>query len=121
LDENSILLESSRSIGSGQRIKLDVSSLKEKVETIFYPGQVVMIEGVNSDGKTFYVENVIKSDLNKTENIEACCDEDLCIITASGPFSSLNLDYSPFIDLLKVSISYQPDLLILVIKSKIFI
>lgn len=52
LTEKTCILECSRQMGSGCRIPLE---LEAKSEFAFFPGQIVALEGVNTDGRTFHV------------------------------------------------------------------
>ena len=51
LEERGILLESSRQMGSGCRMPLDLGGLSCSL----FPGQIVALDGVNPDGKAFHV------------------------------------------------------------------
>lgn len=124
LNENSVLLESSREIGSGVRIPLNLSSVPSYS---LFPGQIVMLEGVNSDGKCLHVQKFIQpgNSLMKipklTEgygNYENLVDGVLSVLVSSGPYtvdtsSVRELDYSPLNSLLSVAISKRPEVLIL--------
>ena len=52
LTEGKIVLESSRQMGSGCRVPLEVDG---KMTCAFFPGQIVALEGVNPDGRAFHV------------------------------------------------------------------
>lgn len=54
-NEQSLLLETSRSFGSGARIKLDIM---EVPGYSFFPGQIVVLSGLNSYGSVFAVTRV---------------------------------------------------------------
>lgn len=54
-NEQSLLLETSRSFGSGARVKLDVMEVSSYN---FFPGQIVVLSGLNSHGSVFAVTRV---------------------------------------------------------------
>ncbi|KAF8972848.1 DNA-directed DNA polymerase alpha subunit pol12 [Entomortierella lignicola] len=54
-NERSLVLETSRSLGGGSRVKLDVSEL---TGFSFFPGQIVVLSGINATGSVFAVTQV---------------------------------------------------------------
>jgi DNA polymerase alpha subunit B len=54
-NEQSLLLETSRSIGNGSRVKLDIMEVQGYN---FFPGQIVVLSGLNSHGSIFAVTRV---------------------------------------------------------------
>lgn len=54
-NEQSLMLETSRSLGGGARVKLD---LMEVPRYNFFPGQIVVLSGLNSHGSVFAVTRV---------------------------------------------------------------
>ena len=125
LNENSVLLESSRSIGSGARVALNLSTCPA---FSLFPGQIVMVEGVNPDGTCLHVIRVLQpaNPLFKIPkvpqiygNYQNFPDAVMSVIVASGPFtldsrSDLKeLDYSPLDSLLSAVCSKRPEVLIL--------
>lgn len=120
LNENSVLLESSRCIGSGLRIPLNLSSVPAYS---LFPGQIVMVKGINSDGKCFHVQQFLHptNSLLKIPKLpQAYADyaslpgEMMSVMIAAGPYSlNEKLDYSPLSALLKSAVSIKPELLLL--------
>jgi len=51
-NEQSLVLETSRSLGLGSRVRLDVTELPG---FSFFPGQIVVLSGINANGYTFAV------------------------------------------------------------------
>lgn len=49
------MLETSRMIGGGSRVRIDVS---EVTSFSFFPGQIVVLTGINSSGSLFNVTAV---------------------------------------------------------------
>lgn len=54
-NERSLVLETSRAIGGGSRVRLD---LTEVTEFSFFPGQIVVLSGINAHGFVFAVTRV---------------------------------------------------------------
>lgn len=127
LNENSVILESSRSIGSGARVQLNLSSTPNYS---LFPGQIVMIEGGNPDGKCLHVKQFLHppNPLMKIPKLSEAYSQYsqfangvLSVMVAAGPFTLDNnnstpckeLDYSPLDSLLKSVTSNRPEVLIL--------
>lgn len=128
LNENSVLLESSRKIGSGARVPLNLSSCPNYS---LFPGQIVMVEGVNPDGKCLHVKKFLQpaNSLMKIPKLpeaygsyDKFVDGVLAVMVASGPFTidsaspesaAKELNFSPLDDLLSCVLSRRPEVLIL--------
>eukprot|EP01041_Mallomonas_annulata_P010537 gene10537-21974_t len=123
LDPSSVLLEGSRRDSGGRRIQLDLIELKGYS---LFPGQVVLVEGVNSSGRRMVARRIIEgyqspmyttpiSDLYKYHHSEKFqFGKALNVLIASGPFTtSDNLKYEPLLDLLQLVANQKPDVLIL--------
>lgn len=125
LNENSVLLESSRNIGSGIKIPLNLSSC---LSFSLFPGQIVMVEGVNPDGKCLHVTKFLQpgNSLMKIPKLpkaygdyQKFTDGVLSVLVASGPFTLdsrpdlKELDFSPLDSLLSHVASKRPEVLIL--------
>ena len=54
-NEHSLLLETSRALGSGSRVRLDTSEVSG---LCFFPGQIVVLSGINANGSVFVVTRV---------------------------------------------------------------
>jgi DNA polymerase alpha subunit B len=121
----SVLLEGSRMEG-GRRIKLVLNELPEYA---LFPGQFVMVEGMNTSGNKLIVKKLCEGvpsplaltqpsklkDLYYGKKVGQQQGEPLKLMVASGPFScSDNLEYEPFRDLLFQAVVQDPvDVLIL--------
>lgn len=55
LNEQSVLLETSKELGMGKRVRLDIERLQDYA---LFPGQVVAVEGINHHGHSFKVESI---------------------------------------------------------------
>lgn len=120
LNATSLFLETSRLSGIGQRVPLDLSSLKLYS---FFPGQIVCLKGRNPSGSLFIVEQVLQlpqlgAPVTPGEELKDFKDmygEGLKFVVAAGPFSNLNsLDYSKFNGFVdKINDDIKPQVLIL--------
>lgn len=118
LTEQGVLLESSRAIGSGARIPLDLSACPTYS---LFPGQLVCLEGCNPDGSLFRVSKQIATD-NLIQSLPVSTDrlrysQTTSLLVASGPFTFDNgesPDYTLFDRLVILAIEKQPDVFILV-------
>lgn len=124
LNKSSIVLEGSRKDSGGRRVQLDVSELPS---FSFFPGQILLVEGINSSGRKMIAKRVVDGAAKPvlTSPVAKVLDfhhstmyqggKALNVITACGPFTtSDNLDYQPFEDLLGRVLANKPDVLILV-------
>ncbi|KAF9359045.1 DNA-directed DNA polymerase alpha subunit pol12 [Mortierella sp. AD094] len=120
-NERSLVLETSRSIGGGSRVKLDVSEL---TGFSFFPGQIVVLSGINANGPIFAVTQVHK--LPSLPMARANPDElvnyhyknlggqPIKMIVAAGPYTlSDNLLFEPFSALMNHISVERPDILLL--------
>ncbi|XP_058947693.2 DNA polymerase alpha subunit B [Pocillopora verrucosa] len=119
LNAQSVILEGSQEISSGQRIKLDLSELRQF--TVF-PGQVIATQGLNSTGQKLVVNKICtgvqlpfrSSSDNVEPDSEDMSSEPFLMLVAAGPFTtSDSLLYEPLADLIKTVQNDKPDLLIL--------
>lgn len=115
LNAQSVLLEAGPEQG-GQQVPVDLSELKEYS---LFPGQVVMMEGMNTTGRKlvasklyegvplpFYTPGV------KMEMDEAA--EPMNVLVACGPYTpSDGLTFDPLIDLINVIVRDRPDVCLL--------
>jgi DNA polymerase alpha subunit B len=114
LNTASVVLETSRQMGNGLRIPLNVEQLKGRYS--FFPGQIVAVKGSNASGKEFAVKEILEIPLlpnaaSTPADIEShrerlrggpdAMDEDsdplpMNIMFASGPYTADdNLDFEP--------------------------
>lgn len=129
LNNASLVLESSRRMGSGNRIPLQVDALESYS---FFPGQIVALRGTNASGAFFTVNEILPLPLlpqpaTRPEELDAfnsrfldtpssdpSTPRPLTILAASGPFTpDSTLDYSAFQALLDTAISSVADAIIL--------
>lgn len=115
LNAHSVLLEAGPEQG-GQQIPVDLSELEEYS---LFPGQVVVMEGMNTTGRKlvasklyegaalpFYTQHV------KMEEDDAA--EPLNVLVACGPYTpSDTLTYDPLLDLINVIARDRPDVCLL--------
>ncbi|KAF2490051.1 DNA polymerase alpha, subunit B [Lophium mytilinum] len=129
LNNASLVLESSRRMGSGNRIPLRVDAVEAYN---FFPGQIVALRGTNASGAFFTVNEILSLPLlpqaaTKPQDLEALNaryldtpssdpshPRPLTILAASGPFTpDTVLDFSALQALLDTAISSVADALIL--------
>ncbi|KAJ2960153.1 hypothetical protein NQZ79_g4508 [Umbelopsis isabellina] len=122
LNEQSVMLETSRYMGMGKRVKLQLGELPA---FSFFPGQIVALEGVNNSGKLLSVSKLLSMPLpslavHDTDELyeynhgEMTKGQPLDICVAAGPYTlDDDLTYQPLEDLLQTLASEQPDILIL--------
>ncbi|KAG0297133.1 DNA-directed DNA polymerase alpha subunit pol12 [Dissophora globulifera] len=120
-NERSLVLETSRSIGGGSRVKLDVA---EVPGFNFFPGQIVVLSGINSSGTIFSVTRVHElptmsmagaspSDLEDF-HYRKMAGQPIKVIAAAGPYTlSDNLLFEPFAALMEHVGKERPDVLLL--------
>ncbi|CAO3642509.1 unnamed protein product [Cunninghamella blakesleeana] len=122
INSKSIMLETSRTLGMGKRILLDISDMKDYT---LFPGQIVAVQGANINGKSFKVEKFLLPPLPPTFNelqLEDYMDEDRSIennqytdiIVSSGPYTLDNdLSFQPLEELVRLCDNEKPNALIL--------
>ncbi|XP_072293785.1 DNA polymerase alpha subunit B [Eucyclogobius newberryi] len=114
LNAHSVLLEAGPEQG-GQQIPVDLSELQEYS---LFPGQVVVMEGMNTTGKKLVASKLHESaplpfyTPVKLEVDEAA--EPLNVLIACGPFTTSDtLTYDPLLDLINVISRDRPDVCLL--------
>jgi DNA polymerase alpha subunit B len=131
LNASSLVLETSRRMGAGYRIPLNVSALPGFQ---FFPGQIVALKGINASGEDFAVSEVLEVPLlgsaaSPPSALEAhlqrlrggpdAMDSDsdpipLTIMLGSGPYTADdNLDFEPLHALCSQAADSYADALIL--------
>lgn len=114
LNAASLVLESSRRMGNGLRIALNLDHLRGQYS--FFPGQIVALKGTNASGKEFAVQEILEipllpnaastpaemeSHLEKFRGGPDAMESDtdplpLNVMFASGPYTADdNLDFEP--------------------------
>lgn len=115
LNAQSVLLEAGQEHG-GRQVRLDLSDLREYS---LFPGQVVVMEGMNTDGLKFVPSKLYEGvplSFYSPEVKEEPEDESepVMVLTACGPYTpSDSLAYDPLIDLINVITRDCPDVCIL--------
>ncbi|XP_004627306.2 DNA polymerase alpha subunit B isoform X1 [Octodon degus] len=113
LNSKSVILEGDQEHSSGARVPVDLSELKEYS---LFPGQVVIMEGINTTGRklvaTKLYEGVPLPFYQPTE--EDGDFERTMVLVACGPFTtSDSITYDPLLDLISIINHDQPDVCIL--------
>jgi len=126
LNQSSVVLEGSWRESRGKRVELDLTTIEKLSPYALFPGQVVLVEGVNASGKTMVVTRLVEGapkprmrsprSLLKEYNFSSRFQNGapLSVYVASGPFTtSDNLSYEPFQDLLRLVLVHKPDVVVL--------
>ncbi|XP_069326301.1 DNA polymerase alpha subunit B [Eulemur rufifrons] len=113
LNNKSVILEGDREHSSGAQIPVDLSELKEYS---LFPGQVVIMEGLNTTGRklvaTKLYEGVPLPFYQPTE--EDGDFEQSMVLAACGPYTtSDSITYEPLLDLITIINHDRPDVCIL--------
>ncbi|MEQ2315336.1 DNA polymerase alpha subunit B [Ameca splendens] len=115
LNARSVLLEAGQEQG-GQQVPVDLSELKEYS---LFPGQVVVMDGMNTTGKKLVASKLYEGCplpfYNTTVNMETDeAAEPLNVLVACGPYTpSDSLTFDPLIDLISVIVRDRPDVCLL--------
>ncbi|KAM4733217.1 DNA polymerase alpha subunit B [Anableps anableps] len=115
LNAHSVLLEAGPEQG-GQQVPVDLSELKEYS---LFPGQVVVMEGMNTTGRKLMASKLYEgvplpfySASVKMETDEVA--EPLNVLVACGPYTpSDSLTFDPLIDLISIIVRDRPDVCLL--------
>ncbi|KAJ3016260.1 DNA-directed DNA polymerase alpha subunit pol12 [Thoreauomyces humboldtii] len=123
LNRQSVVIESSRAIGGGSRTHISLETLPGYS---LFPGQLIGLEGMNSNGKVIDVSKIIQPPLppkpsSTPSQLAAYYPEEnegskspLSIFIANGPYTlEDSLGYEPFEDLVKQIETDLPDVVIL--------
>lgn len=111
MSERSVLLESSRAMGSGVRIPLDLGQCPAYA---LFPGQLVCLEGRNPDGTAFIVAEQKNIWAPPPPPPAATAAGAASLLIASGPYCLDGaLDFAPLDALLLLALERQPDVLVL--------
>ncbi|KAG8811255.1 DNA-directed DNA polymerase alpha subunit pol12 [Serendipita sp. 399] len=101
LNEQSVMLETSRLMGAGERILLKFNTLvaTNGESTVFplYPGAIVALKGVNETGEWFQVSEILSIPLLPGNLASNAQERPISMAIAAGPFTiDSNLDYVEF-------------------------
>ncbi|XP_064143881.1 DNA polymerase alpha subunit B isoform X3 [Loxodonta africana] len=113
LNNKSVILEGDREHSSGAQIPVDLSELKEYS---LFPGQVVIMEGINSTGRKLIATKLYEGvPLPFHQPTEEDGDfEQKMVLVACGPYTtSDSITYDPLLDLVTVINYDRPDVCIL--------
>ncbi|XP_036784059.2 DNA polymerase alpha subunit B isoform X1 [Manis pentadactyla] len=113
LNNKSVILEGDREHSSGAQIPVDLSELKEYS---LFPGQVVIMEGINTTGKKLVATKVYEGvplPFHQPTDDDADFEQNM-VLMACGPYTtSDSIMYDPLLDLIAVINRDRPDVCIL--------
>ncbi|XP_037531740.1 DNA polymerase alpha subunit B [Nematolebias whitei] len=113
LNAQSVLLEAGIEQG-GQHVPVDLSEL---TEYSLFPGQVVVMEGMNATGRKLVASKLYEGVPLPfyTSNVKLEPDEEpLSVLVACGPYTpSDSLNFDPLLDLIAVIVRDRPDVCLL--------
>ncbi|XP_053735684.1 DNA polymerase alpha subunit B [Synchiropus splendidus] len=113
LNSQSVLLEEGPEHG-GQCVAVDLSELREYS---LFPGQVVVMEGMNTTGKKLMASKLYEGSPLPFHSPEVKMEPDeepLNVLVACGPYTpSDSLTFDPLLDLINVIVRDRPDVCIL--------
>lgn len=113
LNAQSVLLEAGPEQG-GQQVPVDLSELKEYS---LFPGQVVVMEGMNTTGRKLVASKFYEAVPLPfySSNMKMETDEEpLNVLVACGPYTpSDSLTFDPLLDLINVIVRDRPDVCLL--------
>ncbi|KAM7084893.1 DNA polymerase alpha subunit B isoform 3-T3 [Molossus nigricans] len=113
LNNKSVILEGDREHSSGAQVPVDLSELKEYS---LFPGQVVVMEGINTTGRKFVATKLYEGvPLPFYQPTEEDGDfEQNMVLVACGPYTtSDSITYDPLLDLITTINHDRPDVCIL--------
>lgn len=111
LNEKSLLLQTSRGLGMGRTVPLDVSQIESYT---FFPGQIIGVKGTNHNGNRFIVEEILLPSAPEKTRYEIKENKTLDMIVAAGPFTlDDDLSFRPLEELLLKCSEQKPDVILL--------
>ncbi|KAL4887352.1 DNA polymerase alpha subunit B N-terminal-domain-containing protein [Aspergillus karnatakaensis] len=123
LNPASLVLETSRRMGAGKRVPLNVDAIPS---VNFFPGQIVALLGINASGNYFSVKEVLPPPLlppavsniptieGINERVTDAGSSPLNVMIASGPYTADdNLDFEPLKEICQKAAESYADGLIL--------
>ena len=117
LNQTSLLLEGTRHGSNGERIELVVENVSNYC---LFPGQIVAVKGVNSNGRKMVAEQLMEGldckgqeDMAKSPK-EVFGKHGLKVYAVAGPYTtSSDLKYEPFVDLMALVAEEKPDVVLM--------
>lgn len=111
LNSGSVLLSGGRGVyGQSRSVQLDLSQIQDSG---VFPGQVVMVRGVNPTGNHLYASELFTSALPPLPDVPSL-DHNISVMVACGPFTTAeDIQYDPLKDLLTEVRSRRPHVLLL--------
>ncbi|XP_019941956.1 DNA polymerase alpha subunit B [Paralichthys olivaceus] len=113
LNAQSVLLEAGPEQG-GQQVPVDLSELNEYS---LFPGQVVMMEGMNTTGKKLMASKLYEGvplPFYTPEMKMEMYEEPMNVLVACGPYTpSGSLTFDPLLDLISIIVRDRPDVCLL--------
>ncbi|KAI8367010.1 DNA polymerase alpha/epsilon subunit B-domain-containing protein [Choanephora cucurbitarum] len=112
LNERSVMLQTSKELGMGRRVKLDLAGLDRYS---LFPGQIVGLYGRNALGDVFFVERLLMPPMPETYQLTSVeHNRPLEMIVAAGPFTlNDDLSFQPLEDMLQMCATQKPDVVLL--------
>ncbi|CEP18634.1 hypothetical protein [Parasitella parasitica] len=112
LNDQSVLLQLSRDVGMGKRVRLNLAKVSDYT---LFPGQIVGVFGTNIRGDVFHVEQFLLPPIPKRIESEIATDrKPVEMIIASGPYTlDDDFSYQPLEDLLNKCEQDQPNVILL--------
>lgn len=111
LNEKSLLLQTSRGLGMGRTVPLDVSHVESYT---FFPGQIIGVKGTNHNGNRFIVDEILLPSAPAKTSYEIKENKTLDMIVAAGPFTlDDDLSFRPLEELLLKCSEQKPDVILL--------
>ncbi|KAF7667628.1 hypothetical protein LDENG_00054650 [Lucifuga dentata] len=113
LNAQSVLLEAGPEQG-GQQVPVDLSELREYS---LFPGQVVVMEGMNTTGRKLVASKLYEGvplPFYMPEVKKEMDEEPVNVLVACGPYTtSDNLTFDPLLDLISIILRDRPDVCLL--------
>ena len=113
LTATSLVLETSRRLGAGCRVPLNLSAIPS---FSLFPGQVVGVRGVNASGAYLAVQEILLPNRLPCPDVESTdfLTRGMRMIVASGPWGTDNGGWEGFDEICRIVQSESVDVLILV-------